>query len=108
MGKVAVQKSTSGQINPNLKSCKATCAGKESTPVAPPAKLEHTFDALIDLNDPTTFTMNNFIDAVKSVTGVSEVPTAVVKAFEILVQYTVPHAAADAQIKTAVAAVNSV
>lgn len=108
--KVATQKSTFGMINPNLKGCTANCAGGGSSTVAvtQPTKTEQTFDALIDLDDPTTFTVQKFIDAVKTAAGVTDVPTAVVKAFEIIVRYTVPHSATMAQLKTAVATSNKV
>jgi len=106
--KVNAQKSTFSMINPNLKGCTAKCAGGGSTPVAPPAKVEQTFDAIINLDDPTSFAVKLFVDAVKAATGVAELPTAIVKAFEIIVQFTVPHAATVAQIKKAVADGNGV
>jgi len=106
--KVNMQKSTFSKINPNLEGCTANCAGSGSTPVTPPAKVEQTFDAVINLDDPTTFALKLFVDAVKAATGVTELPTAIVKAFEIIVQYTVPHAATVAQIKKAVATGNGV
>jgi len=105
--KLAVQKTTFGAINPTLASCTANCAGGAST-VAQPIKVEQTFNALITMDDPTTFIVQKFIDAVKAATGVTDVPTAVVKAFEVIVQYAVPHAATLAQVKAAVATGNDV
>merc|ERR1711977_799322 len=105
--KLAIQKTTFGAINPTLASCTANCAGGAST-VAQPIKVEQTFNALITMDDPTTFIVQRFIDAVKAATGVTDVPTAVVKAFEVIVQYAVPHAATLAQVKAAVATGNDV
>jgi len=94
--------------NPTLKSCTANCAGAGSVTVTQPTKIEQTFDALIDLDDPTTFTVQKFVDAVKAAADVTDVPTAVVKAFEIMVRYTVPRSATMAQLKAAVATSNKV
>jgi len=108
--KVAMQKSTYSMINPTLKGCTAQCAVGGSSPVTvtEPVEVQQTFNAVIDLDDPTTFTVQKFVDAVKAAAGVTDVPTAVVKAFEIIAQYTVPHAATMAQLKTAVATSNNV
>jgi len=109
--KLAERKAILVKTNSGINNCAAAKCAVEGSPSPAPAKVEQKFDAIIDLDDPTTFKVKAFVDAVKTATGVAEVPTAVLKAFEIIVQFTVPHGAANAKksdMEKAIATANNV
>jgi len=68
-----------------------------------PSVVEKTLEAMIELSDPTTFNLQSYIDAVKTKTGVSTTPIAVLKAWEIILQYAVPEGATETKLKAAIA-----
>lgn len=106
-GKVTVFRKMAEAINGAVKSCTANCAEGSPSPAAPSPVLQ-SFDTLIELADPTTFTVDKFVKAIQTATGVKELPTAILEMFEIIVQYTVPHGTTAAKLKAAVAKANSV
>merc|ERR1711988_1088676 len=96
-------------ILPGLAKCNsATCSSSESGPSPTPAQVETTLMASIELSDPLTFTLEKYLEAVKKATGVEELPEAVVKAFEIIVNYVLPDATEMSKAKTAIAKANGV
>jgi len=93
------------KVLPGLSNCaSSTCS---SDPAAP-ALVETTIMASIQISDPLAFDVAKYVEAVKKATGVTEIPEAVVKAFEIVVKYALPDATAMATAKAAIAKANDV
>merc|ERR1711879_414384 len=94
----------------DISSCgAATCSGgnSESPPAAPSlveTVLTATFDAIAD---PTAFDLNKYIEAVKGKTESSAV-TAVVKLWEVALEYSVQDDTTEAALKAAIAKVMNV
>lgn len=84
----------------------ASCSGGGQTPsgqTSAPSKVESIIEAMIELSDPTTFNLQSYIEAVKNKTGASTVPVAELKAWEIVLQYSVPDGTTEAAMKAAIA-----
>lgn len=96
-------------ILPGLAKCNsATCSSSESGPSPTPAQVETTLMASIELSDPLKFDLDEYVEAVKKATGVTELPVAVVKAFEIMVKYLLPEGTDIAKAAAAIAKANDV
>merc|ERR1712070_487074 len=95
-------------ILPGLAKCGSATCSSESGPSPTPAQVETTLMASIEISDPLTFTLEKYLEAVKKATGVEELPEAVVKAFEIIVNYVLPDATEMSKAKTAIAKANGV
>jgi len=92
-------------VLPGLASCASATCSSDSTI---PAQVETTLMASIQISDPLAFDVTKYVEAVKKATGVTEVPEAVVKAFEIVVKYVLPDATVMATAKAAIAKANDV
>merc|ERR1712072_1546736 len=92
-------------ILPGLSNCASSTCSSDS---AAPALVETTIMASIQMSDPLAFDVTKYVEAVKKATGVTEIPEAVVKAFEIVVKYVLPDATAIATAKAAIAKANDV
>merc|ERR1712118_504551 len=75
---------------PGLANCAAATCSSASGASAKPAEVETTLMASIQLSDPLKFDLDKYVEAVQKATGVEQLPVAVVKAFEIIVQYVLP------------------
>merc|ERR1711974_128552 len=67
-----------------------------------------TLMANIQISDPLAFDVDKYVEAVKRATGVTQLPEAVVKAFEIIVKYVLPDATVMATARAAIAKANDV
>jgi len=89
----------------DISSCAAaTCSGGSSsgsTAGGAPSPVETTLTAKIEVIDPTTFSIEIYIDAVKNKTGSTAV-TAEVKLWEVALVYSVPDATTEAALKAAI------
>merc|ERR1712139_529741 len=92
-------------ILPGLSNCASSTCSSDS---AAPTLVETTIMASIQMSDPLAFDVTKCVEAVKKATGVTEIPEAVVKAFEIVVKYVLPDATAIATAKAAIAKANDV
>jgi len=100
---MGTMKKTYAGMLPGLAECaSSTCSSST------PAEVETTLMAHIHLSDPLAFSVDKYIEAVKKVTGVAQLPEAVVKVFEILVKYALPAATEIAAAKAAIAKANGV
>merc|ERR1712139_500691 len=108
-GKISTMMSTMktqyDAILPGLSNCASSTCSSDS---AAPALVETTIMASIQISDPLAFDVTRYVEAVKKATGVTEIPEAVVKAFEIVVKYVLPDATAIATAKAAIAKANDV
>jgi hypothetical protein len=97
-------------ILPGLSKCASAACSSQSQPGAPPtpAEVETTLMATVHIDNPLTFDVNKYVEAVKKATGVAQLPEAVVKAFEIVVKYVLPDATAMATARAAIAKANDV
>jgi len=94
----------------DISSCaEATCSGGSSSGStggdgenSAPSLVETTLTAKIEVIDPTTFSIQIYIDSVKSKTGSSAV-TAEVKMWEVALVYSVPDNTTEAKLKAAIA-----
>jgi len=104
--------STTKSTQPALANCASpTCSGSSSGGSSQPSEVTTTLTGHVHYPaeyDPTTFDINNYIEATQAALGVSTAPEAVLKAWEILVSYLVPAGADMAALKTAIASANSV
>jgi len=80
----------------------------QSGPSPTPAEVETTLMASIQISNPFAFSLDKYVAAVKKATGVSQLPEAMLQAFEIIVKYTLPDATATAAAKAAIAKANGV
>jgi len=99
--------STTRSMQPALADCASpTCSGSSEPSEVTTALLSHVqYPANFD---PTTFDINTYIEAAKTALGVSTVPEATLKAWEILVSYLVPAGVDIAALKSAIATANSI
>jgi len=96
-------------ILPGLAQCaSATCSSSQAGPSPTPAEVETTLMAHIHISDPLAFNLDKYLEAVKKATGVAQLPSAVVKAFEVIVKYVLPDATPIATAKAAIAKANDV
>merc|ERR1712072_743470 len=97
-------------ILPGLSKCaSATCSSdSQSGPSPTPAEVETTLMAHVQVSDPLAFSLDKYVEAVKKATGVTQLPEAVLTAFEIIVKYILPDATAMATAKAAIAEANGV
>merc|ERR1712072_1460962 len=97
-------------ILPGLSKCaSATCSSdSQSGPSPTPAEVETTLMAHVQISDPLAFSLDKYVEAVKKATGVTQLPEAVLKAFEIIVKYILPDATEMATAKAAIAKANGV
>merc|ERR1712159_49579 len=94
----------------DISSCaEATCSGGSSSGStggdgenSAPSLVETILTAKIEVIDPTTFSIQIYIDSVKSKTGSSAV-TAEVKMWEVALVYSVPDNTTEAKLKAAIA-----
>merc|ERR1719235_1680328 len=93
---------------PGLAKCASATCSSGSSPSPTPAEVETTIMASIELTDPLAFNLDKYIEAVKTATGVAQLPKAVVKAFEIIVKYMLPDATDIAKARAAIAKANGV
>jgi len=94
-------------ILPGLSKCgSATCSS--GTGPSTPAEVETTLMASILISDPLAFDIDKYVEAVKKATGVSQLPEAVVKAFEIVVKYSLPDSTVISTARAAIAKASDV
>lgn len=62
----------------------------QAGPSPPPAEIEATVLAFIQISNPLALDLDRYVEEVKKATGVAQLPKAVVKAFEIVVKYVFP------------------
>jgi len=101
-------KTTYDGMMPGLAKCASATCSSGSGPSPTPAEVETTIMASIELTDPLAFNLDKYIEAVKTATGVAQLPKAVVKAFEIIVKYMLPDATDIAKATAAIAKANGV
>jgi hypothetical protein len=77
--------------------------GASGETASEPSVVEKTLEAMIELSDPTTFNLQSYIDAVKTKIGASANVNAVLKAWEIILQYALPEGTTETQLKAAIA-----
>merc|ERR1719310_997190 len=105
---MSTMKTQYNAILPGLANCaSATCPSASGAP-AKPAEVETTLMTSIQLSDPLKFDLDKYVEAVQKATGVEQLPVAVVKAFEIIVQYMLPESTDIAKATAAIAKANAV
>jgi len=87
----------------SMPSCSA--GGNSGGESPPPVAVEKAIETLIEFGttfDPTSFSLTQYLDAVGSKLG-GKAPEAMIKAWDIVLEYAVPDGTTDAQIKAAIA-----